>query len=225
VTTNPFDTSQDPIQQRVMVGLNKISLAFKTSAWQNAGQQGLTPTQGQILTLLHSFPSSGMRLSEVADGLAVTPATASDAVRTLVDKGLVQKSRAADDARAIAITLTEKGWDEALSAASWSDSLLGVMDELSSLEQEVFLRCLIKMVRALQEQGQISTAHMCVTCHFFRPNIHSDRDRPHHCGLVNAAFGDRHLRFECPEHVAAEPEAALQAWQTFLAQTTKLEGM
>jgi DNA-binding MarR family transcriptional regulator len=220
VTTNPFDTLQDPIRKRVMVGLNKISLALKTSAWQNAGQQGLTPTQGQILTLLRSVSNSGMRLSEVADGLAVTPATASDAVAALVDKGLVQKSRAADDARAIAITLTEKGWHEAGSVASWPDSLLSVMDELSLLEQEVFLRCLIKMVRALQERGQISPSHMCVTCHFFHPNVYSDGDRPHHCALVNAPFGDRHLRLECPEHVAAEPQAAERAWQTFLAQTT-----
>ncbi|WP_256874622.1 MarR family winged helix-turn-helix transcriptional regulator [Nostoc sp. C057] len=219
MTTNPFDTSQDPIRQRVMVGLNKISLALKTCAWQNAGQQGLTPTQGQILTLLRSTSNLGMRLSEVADGLAVTPATASDAVTALVEKNLVQKSRAPDDARAIAITLTERGVREADSVASWPDSLLSVMDELSVLEQEVFLRCLIKMVRSLQERGQIPVAHMCVTCHFFRPNVYSDCDRPHHCALVNAPFGDRHLRLECPEHITAEPQVAERAWQIFLSQT------
>ena len=96
-----------------------------------------------------------MRLSEIADGLAVTPATASDAVVALVEKGLVQKGRAADDARAIAITLTAKGQREADSAASWPDFLLAAVDELSRKEQEIFFRSLIKMVRVLQERGQI----------------------------------------------------------------------
>lgn len=50
-----------------------------------------------------------MRLSAVADGLAVTAATASDAVKVLVEKGLVQKTRSAEDGRAIAITLTAAG--------------------------------------------------------------------------------------------------------------------
>lgn len=217
MTQNPFDISTEPISQRVIVGLNKISLALKSHAWQDAGQKGLTPTQGQILTLLRSKPESGMRLLEVAEGLGVTPATASDAVSTLVEKGLVQKNRSPEDARAIAITLTEKGWQQSDSAGSWPDFLLTAVDELSELERTVFLRGLIKMVRALQERGQISVTHMCVTCCFFRPNVYPDSEYPHHCALVNAPFGDRHLRLECPEHMAAEPQIAEQNWRKFIA--------
>jgi DNA-binding MarR family transcriptional regulator len=186
-----------------MVGLNKISLALKSHAWQDAGLQGLTPTQGQILALLRSKVDSAMRLAEVADGLAVTPATASDAVATLVAKGLVQKGRAQDDARAIAITLTEQGQHQADRVADWPDFLLDAVDELSPVEQEVFLRGLIKMICKLQERGQIPISRMCVTCRFFQPNVYSKSDRPHHCALVNAPFGDRDLRLDCPEHNAA----------------------
>ncbi|WP_199314344.1 MarR family winged helix-turn-helix transcriptional regulator [Planktothrix sp. FACHB-1365] len=45
----------------------------------------------------------GMGLAAVAKGLAVTPATASDAVRVLDEKGLVQKVRSPQDGRAITI--------------------------------------------------------------------------------------------------------------------------
>ena len=99
--------------------------------------------------------------------------------------------------------MTERGLREA--------DVLTVIDELSLLEQEVFLRCLIKMVRTLQQQGQVFVAHMCVTCNFFRPNVYSDSHRPHHCALVNVPFGDRHLRLECPEHLPAELQLAAQA--------------
>ncbi|NEQ63108.1 MAG: winged helix-turn-helix transcriptional regulator [Moorea sp. SIO4A1] len=213
--TNPFDTSKNAVGHKVIAGLAKISLALKSKAWQDAGLQGLTPTQGQILALLRSRSLSPMRLSEIADGLAVKPATASDAVAVLVEKGLVKKGKAPDDRRAIAITLTAKGQQQADNAASWPDFLLTAVDQLSEEETDVFFRGLIKMVRALQERGQIPVSKMCVTCRFFRANIYSDSDRPHHCALVDAPFGDRHLRLECPEHLAASPEACTEQWQSF----------
>lgn len=81
-----------------------------------------------------------MRLSEVAKHLAVTAATASDAVTSLVEKGLVQKTRSPQDKRAIAITLTAQGQQTATQTASWSDFLLSTVDELSEEEQVIFLR-------------------------------------------------------------------------------------
>jgi DNA-binding MarR family transcriptional regulator len=92
VSENPFDASS-AIEQHILIGLEKIGLALKSQSWQDAGQQGLTPTQGQILALLIDKGNTGIRLSEVAKHLAVTAATASDAVTSLVDKGLVQKTR------------------------------------------------------------------------------------------------------------------------------------
>jgi len=62
----------------------KTGLALKSQSWQNAEQQGLTPTQGQILALLIDKGDAGMRLSEVAKHLAVTAAAASDAVTSLI---------------------------------------------------------------------------------------------------------------------------------------------
>lgn len=216
VTENPFDASS-AIEQHILIGLEKIGLALKSQSWQDAGQQGLTPTQGQILTLLAKKGKSGVRLSEVAKNLAVTAATASDAVTSLVDKGLVQKTRSPDDGRAIAITVTSTGQQAAEQAFGWSDFLLNTVDELSADEQIIFLRGLTKIIRKLQEQGQISVAKMCVTCQFFQPNRHLDSERPHHCALVDAPFGDRHLRLNCAEHVTADLETAKQNWGLYLA--------
>lgn len=198
VTTDP---SPNSLQHRVAVGLSKIGLALKSHSWQDAGQQGLTPTQGQILTILRSKGTIGMRLSAVADELAVTSATASDAVKTLVEKGLVQKTKAADDGRAIAISMTPQGKQMAEQVADWPDFLIEAVSELSEAEQEVFLLGLIKMVRKLQQQQQISVGRMCVNCQFFRPNMYPHPGQPHHCQFVDAPFGDRDLQIDCPDHV------------------------
>lgn len=217
VVVNPFDASDQKTAQHILIGLAKIGLALKSQSWQDAGQQGLTPTQGQILALLIDRSESGMRLSDVAHNLSITAATASDAVNSLLDKGLVQKTRSPQDGRAIAITLTAEGCRAAAQTSSWSNFLLSTIDELSNEEQVIFLRGLIKIIRKLQEQGQISIAKMCVNCSFFRPNRYPNSDLPHHCAFVNAPFGDRHLRLNCPEHVAAKPEIAQKLWQVYLS--------
>lgn len=196
------DFDRESIEQQISIGLSKVSLALKSQSWQTAGQHGISPTQGQILALLQAKGSDGLRLSEVAAGLAVTPATASDAVRVLDLKGLVQKTRSSEDARAIAIVLTPKGQKLADRTSCWSDLLLGTVGELSELEQTVFLGGLIKMIRKLQESGQIPIARMCVTCRFFQPNIYPQSDRPHHCDFVDAPFGDRNLQLECHDQIA-----------------------
>ena len=191
---------------RVAVGLNKLGLALKSQAWVGAGERGLTPTQGQILTLLRTRGDRALRLTQVAEQLAISPPTASDSVRALVEKGLVRKARAKDDARAVALELTVTGHGEAQQAAAWPDFLLKAVDTLTPAEQEVFLTSLIKMIGALVERAQIPMQRMCVVCRHFQPGVHADRQASHHCKLVDAPLGSRHLRLDCPEHVPAEPD-------------------
>lgn len=70
-----------------------------------------------------------------------------------------------------------------------------------SEEQTIFFKGLTTIIHQLQEDQKIPVSRMCVTCHYFNPNVYDDRDRPHHCNLVDAPFGDGDLRLDCPEHV------------------------
>jgi DNA-binding MarR family transcriptional regulator len=219
----PFDETNDALVAdpgpRMVAGLAKLGLATRHRAWTEAEGQGLTPTQGQILAILRTRSESGMRVTELAEALAVTPATTTVAVQALERKGLVQKTRTSEDGRARTVTLTAEGEREAARAVGWSDFLLAAVDQLTPDEQEVFLRGLVKMIRALQESGEIPISRMCVTCKYFQPNVHTSRRAPHHCGLVNAPFGDRHLRLDCPEHDPAPREQAEDAWNRYIALT------
>jgi len=114
-------------------------LGSAESQWQDAGQQGLTPTQEKSTNLLLIDKGNAGIGQKVAKHLAVTAATASDAVTSLVDKGLVQKTRSPQDGRAIAITLTTQGRQTATQTASWSDFLLNTVNELSEERQVIFL--------------------------------------------------------------------------------------
>jgi DNA-binding MarR family transcriptional regulator len=209
-----FEDHSESVATRVAIGLNKLGLAMKSRAWAGAGARGLTPTQAQILALLRARDHA-LRLTQVALELGISAPTASDSVRSLVDKGLVRKTRSRDDARAVALELTAPGKAEAECAASLSDFLLAAIDVLSPCEQEAFLVALIKMIGALVERGQIPTQRMCVSCHHFRPNEHPDRDPPHHCALVDAPLGRRYLRLDCPEYAPAREEVVRRSLRAF----------
>lgn len=204
--------------RQLSAGLAKLGMALKSKAWQEAAPRNLTPTQAQILTILQA-QATPARLSAIAERLSVTLPTASDAVSTLERKGLVLKTRAEDDARAVAITLSVKGKREAWRIASWPDFLAAAVDVLAAEERGVFMKVLTKMIRTLQSQGDIPVSGMCVTCTHFRPHVYPNSpEAPHHCMLVDAPFGDRALRIECPEHTPASPRQAELAWRRFAGE-------
>lgn len=216
-----FDAISEPTAKRVTTGLAKIGLVLKSRAWKGAGAERLTPTQGQILALLQGDPA-GLRLSAVADRLGVTAPTASDAVTTLVAKGLVARGASADHHRALALRLTPEGEAVAARIADWPDFLMRAVDALSLEEQTVFLGGLVKIIQALQEAGDIPLQRICVTCLHFRPNAHPDDPLdPHHCAFVDAPFGNRHLRLDCGEHSQADAETRAATWARFLLSPTE----
>lgn len=202
-----FENEQG-LADRTLVALSKIGLALRSESWKDTAPRGLNPTQAQVLVVLERA-DAGLRLSDVADRLGVSAPTVSASVSALERKGLVQKRPASDDARAIDISLTRAGRSEAGRMAEWPDLLLGAVGVLDPAEEAVFLKALLKIIRELQERGRISPARMCITCRYFRPDVHDDAERPHHCAFVDAPFGDRNLRVDCADHEPATAAAGV----------------
>ena len=213
----PRTDDDQALSARIAAGLAKLGLATRHAAWREAGPRGLTPTQRQVLSVLRAQRAGGeTRVSDVAAGLAVTLATASAAVTTLVRKDLVVKERSGTDGRAILLRLTRTGSEEAERSGPCPGFLRDAVDSLTPPEQASLLRALVKLVRALQERGEIPVSQTCVTCRFFRPNVHDDPTGPHHCDFVDASFGDGALRFDCPEHEQLGDVERGLVWDLFL---------
>lgn len=199
----------------VAVALSRLSVAVRHHAWQGATAVGLTPTQGQLADLLAR--RRGATLGELADALGIGAATASEAIGALVEKGLVEKSRRAGDGRRLALRLTERGERVAGQCATWPGFLTEATAALPAVDQRVLLVLLVRLIHELQERGAIPLARWCVTCRSFRPRIDDDPSRPHHCDLFGASFGDGAIRFDCPEHAAAEASVAAAALGRFVS--------
>lgn len=208
-----FDESAEPLPSRIATGLHKIGLAMKQQAWQQANEEGLSATQGQILAALVAHgPLTG---SELSERLGVTLPTISDSVRVLVDKKLVARSPDPRHPRATLLTPTKRGGELGARARSWPEFMAGALAELTADEQRAFFGGVVKMIRALQDQGLVPTSGMCVTCTHFRPNVRVGA-APHHCAFVDAPLASEQLRLDCPEHELAAEDVRRELWERFV---------
>lgn len=198
---------------RVTHSLLRLGTAMRSQAWDWAEGAGLTPTQGEILVLLLQRKGP-MRLGEIARETQLTAATTSDAVSTLEHKGLVEKRRALDDGRALAVRLSARGRTAAKKALQWPDFLSKAIGSLGSDEQGLLYRTLLKTLRELQINGDIPPHRMCVTCKHFQPGKQG-RKLGYRCSLLDLTMTDADLRLDCTVHEEADIATQKKTWKIF----------
>ena len=214
---NLLEKTTDPLPHRLASALTKVSVSLKRRLWRDAAARQISPLQSQVLAFLRTRPAHGATVTDITRMLAVSMPTASDVISVLVKRGLLRKFRTAEDGRVFTVLLTARGRRRAEQVTGWPDFLQWAAELLPPEEQESLLRTLVKLIKAIQERGEIPVARMCVTCAHFRPYAHpEDQQRPHHCALVDAPFGDRLIRIDCNEHEAASSEQQESQWQIFI---------
>ena len=109
---------------------------------------GLTPRQFAVLyTVAHN---EGLSQTNLVERTGIDRSTLADIIRRMLKKGLLQRRRTKEDARAYAVKLTDEGSRMLKSAEPLArrvdDKILGV---LTSQERDRFLQDLNKIVKAL----------------------------------------------------------------------------
>ncbi|MEN8514136.1 MarR family winged helix-turn-helix transcriptional regulator [Burkholderia sp. RS02] len=198
---------------RVTHSLLRLSTAMRSQAWDWAEGAGLTPTQGEILVLLLQRKGP-MRLGEIARETQLTAATTSDAVSTLETKGLVEKRRALDDGRALAVRLSARGRTAAKKALQWPEFLTKAVGKLGADEQGALYRALLKTLRELQVAGATPPQRMCVTCAHFQPGKLSKKT-VHYCAALDISMSDSDLRLDCSVQEEADAASQKKTWKIF----------
>lgn len=191
---------QENIDRKIAVGLERISQALKSAIWEESKTSGLSPIQIQFLVTLNFEKHTNWTIGELSSRFALTPATVSDAVSSLVQKGFVSRSKGEEDKRTINLRLTNSGKRLTGKLGLWANAL---EDSVSGLEEEqkvVLLKSIIRIMQSLQAQGHVRVAHICVTCKHFQPDIHKNFRKPHHCAYLDMPFGDAELRVDCSEY-------------------------
>jgi DNA-binding MarR family transcriptional regulator len=185
--------------EKIFAALERLQTASR-AALTNAGvQNGLSTLQAQLLQLLQR--RDGMRPSTLAAQLQVSKPTVSDAVATLVAKGLVMRKRQKADARSHELGLTKKGRAETLRLGGYATPFLQSLEALSSGQKSALWEALLNLLRALESNGFIPHQRMCLSCEHFHPNA---REGTGFCGLLQSPLAIQDLRLDCPDHQATD---------------------
>lgn len=192
----------DAIEARITAALERLSRAQQVLLRDAAGRHGLSPIQAQTLLHLRRHRAALARVSRLAQEFGVTKATVSDAVSSLVGKGLVRREAAADR-RVATLVLTPAGFGLASQLAGWATPVTAAVHALPAGSQGPLLSSLIALIEELQRAGVITVARMCSTCRFFERDRYDDPAAPHRCALLKKPLGTASIRVDCPEHEPA----------------------
>lgn len=199
--------------RRLLDGVARLGVVLRTESWRFCSPRRLTPTQAQVLRVLHSRGRQGLRLSEVARELGVSAPTASEAVAALCRKRLVRKQRSGDDGRALTLLLDARGQRLAQELDVWPDALVKIAGSMP--DRGPMLRGIVWLIHELEVQGLLPVARLCVSCENFQPNVHPGTTRSHHCTFIDAPVGDGDVRVDCPAHRMADGVRRAGAWNQF----------
>ena len=135
----------------VAVELLKISrlLELRNRLVNRNKRRRIGPTQGRILVFLLGRSPDHVTLSGLAEGAALSHATASEAVRALKARGFIRKARSREDARVIHLSLSAAGRRKAEQAAAGNNHLSAAIERLTQREQELAVHALKNIQQAM----------------------------------------------------------------------------
>ena len=200
-----FDPSaqHDDVDARIVAALERLSQVFRVRLREEAWERDLSPTQAQFLIYLLYHDVELRRVSQLAREFDLTQATVSDAVASLETKKLIQREQWPEDRRVVTLRLTTDGEKLATTLSRWADPIREHLQPFSPDYREAVMHFLIGLIGSLQRSGFITVARMCVTCRFFKQDIHPGEPLLHHCALLDVPLGRADLRVDCPEHEPA----------------------
>ena len=191
------------VEGKIVAALDRLARALRVLLWERATAHGLSPIQIQFLVHLRHHPEQACRVSSLAREFGLTQPTASDAIGTLEAKGLLTRVGSRTDGRVVILRLTPRGARVAGALSHWGDVIAEAVRPLPPEDTVRAMRLLMHLIERLQHAGIITSARMCPTCRFFRPDVHPGTRTPHHCQLLGEPLADRDLRVDCSEHAPA----------------------
>lgn len=180
------------LDRRLVDAVERLGDAARVMLRRAAAAEGLSPTQAQLL----------LRITAAAEGtgvlaarLEVSAPTVSDAIHSLVRKGLAERGESPEPR---AWRATARGREVAQRLKHWRDPLQVALAEHPTEAKATTLASLLVAIADLNMSGHISTARTCPTCRFFRGDPYGAA----WCALLRAPLAPSTLRVDCPDHRA-----------------------
>jgi DNA-binding MarR family transcriptional regulator len=188
---------QFELNQVIVLTMERLSQVFKTLLWQHAKQELLSPIQIQFLMFIALDLRSSNCVTEIAREFNLTPPTVSDAVKSLEQKGLVERKVSENDRRRYYLNLTKKGKRVIRSLSNWQNPIMEHLKEFPLQVRETVLIFLLKFVESLKNGALLEEARTCLSCIYFEEDSRRSNNSSRYCLLRKVPLNISDLRLNC----------------------------
>ena len=179
---------------KIVVGLERISEAFKVLLWEKAKVLGLSPIQIQLLILIAYHKQALCTVSHLSKEFNVSKPTISDAIRMLDKKGLINKDYSSSDSRSYAILLSDKGKGIVEETENFAHPIKDQLSHISANQLEDLFSSLSTLIFQLNKAGILSVQRTCFQCSFYQKKQGKD-----FCNLLKKDLFPTDIRLDCRE--------------------------
>lgn len=179
---------------KIVAGLERLSHVFKALLWEKAKEYGLSPVQIQILIFVQYHSNEKNTVSYLAKEFSITKPTVSDAVKILLQKGLLEKAADVTDTRSFTLSLTDEGKKIVAETENFANPVGTVVSGISEAEQEVIWGTISTLITKLNSQGIIKVQRECKSCRHLAVS-----NNTYFCSLLKQPLAIADLRIDCPE--------------------------
>jgi DNA-binding MarR family transcriptional regulator len=183
---------------KIIASLERLREGFRVLLWEKAKVLGISPIQIQILIFIQFHGDEKCKVSYLAQEFCLTKPTISEAVKSLEQKGFIERQIEPSDTRSHTIHLTETGRSAVAQTAHFANPMLSSLAKIPSAEKGILLEQLLGVIVQLQRAGIISLQRMCFSCRFYQK-----KGEGHFCQFLNKPLESTELRVDCEEFEAA----------------------
>lgn len=188
---------QFELNRVIVLALERLSQVFKTLLWQHAKQELLSPIQIQFLMFIALDLRPSNCVTEIAHEFNLTAATVSDAVKSLEQKGLIEKKVSKIDRRRYYLNLTKEGKRVTRNLSNWQNPILEHLKEFPLQIRETVLIFLLKFVESLKNGALLEEARTCLSCSYFEEDSGKSDNSNRYCLLRKVPLNISDLRLNC----------------------------
>ncbi|MEJ5166257.1 MAG: MarR family winged helix-turn-helix transcriptional regulator [Thermoanaerobaculia bacterium] len=184
------------VENKIAELLDRYCRIFKMMQWETAKKFKLSPLQSQFLIYLKEYPKEFCTTLNLSKEFGISPPTASDSLKVLEKKGLIEKEKNSKDKRNHYIILTAKGATLLEEIKKWDRNFHKSIKFLGDEEKNKLLELLFKLLINLQSTGLVLQLHACITCKSFVIK-NNKKDKEYYCALTKKKLEPSNIKFNC----------------------------
>ena len=188
------NTQQEDLSNKIVVGLERISEAFKVLLREKAQELGLSPIQIQIIIFIAYHKQELCNVSQLAKEFNVTKPTISDSIKVLEKKDFITKIPSSIDSRSYSIKLSLKGEKTLKTTNSFANPIKDELKKINESDLETLYTPLYELIYNLNRVGILNVQRTCYACVFYEK-----KNNKHYCNFLEKPLANKDIRIDCPE--------------------------